>query len=159
MKKQSITELLIFVVSAELVGTLSALISGNRFSQYSEFVKPPFSPPGALFPVIWTILYAIMGLSVYLIYSKTGNSAEKPKSYALYASQLAVNFLWSIAFFRFGCMGAAVGVLLVLIALITAMIIQFKKVSKTAAYLNLPYLIWVFFALYLNIATALLNRK
>ncbi len=109
MKKQSITELLIFVVSAEIVGALSALISGNRFSQYSEFVKPPFSPPGALFPVIWTILYAIMGLSVYLIYNKTGSSAEKPKSYALYASQLAVNFLWSIVFFPVWLYGSCGG--------------------------------------------------
>ena len=94
MKKQKITELLIFIIATELVGALSGLMAGNSFSFYKELIKPPLSPPGWLFPVMWAILYALMGISAFMIY--TSDAKEKCKALVIYGTQLFVNFMWSI---------------------------------------------------------------
>lgn len=155
MKKIRVTELLIFIVSAELTGALSGLLAGNSFSFYRELIKPPLSPPGWLFPVMWAILYALMGISAFIIYSS--DAEEKNKALAVYGSQLFVNFMWSIVFFRFRMLGLSVAVILILLVLIAVMIITFRRIRTTAAYLNIPYLIWTAFASYLNIGVLLLN--
>ncbi len=157
MKKTKITELLIFIVSAELIGALSALFSGNSFSFYKELTKPPLSPPGWIFPIMWTILYALMGASAFLIYNS--DTKKKYKALTLYGIQLFVNFVWSIVFFRFNLLAFSVAVILMLLILIIAMIIQFHKIRPLSAYLNIPYLLWVLFASYLNIGVLILNRS
>ncbi len=157
MKKIQWTELIIFIVGTELVGVLSSLLSGNFSSFYSGLVKPPLSPPGVVFPVVWAILYALMGISAYLVYVSDADEAEKRKALKVYAAQLFVNFMWSIVFFRFEQIGAAAAVLLLLIALVVWMIVLFKRINPAAGWLNIPYLIWLLFAAYLNIALLILN--
>lgn len=157
MKKYSKVDLLIWVVCAELVGAVSAMLSGSFSHFFDTHIKPPFMPPSWIFPIVWVILYALMGISAYLIYSSDTDDTTKKEALTIYFAQLAVNFSWSIIFFRFEALWAAFIAIIVLLALIIVMISRFKKISPTAAYMNIPYLIWVAFASYLNLATAILN--
>lgn len=157
MKKHSISDILIFVISAELVGALSALLSGGFSDFYDVYTKPPLLPPAWLFPVVWTVLYAAMGFSAYLIYSSDADSTAKRKCLTLYFAQLAVNFSWSIVFFRFEAIWAAFAVIILLLVLVIAMTVCFGRIRPAAALLNIPYILWIAFASYLNLATALLN--
>ncbi len=157
MKKFDLTGLLIHIVSAELVGALSALISGSFSEVYSSIARPPLSPPSAVFPIVWAILYALMGASAYIIFSQDDDIPERNTAIGLYVIQLAVNFAWSIIFFRFRAFFAAAVTAVVLAMLVTAMVLSFRKVSKTAALMNLPYLLWSFFAAYLAFGVWLMN--
>lgn len=157
MKKIKWTELLIFIIGTELVGALSSLLSGDFSSFYSELTKPPLAPPGIIFPIVWAILYALMGISAYMIYVSDADIEEKRKALTLYAVQLFVNFMWSIVFFRFEQIGAAAVVVILLVILVAAMIVTFKRIRPLAGYLNIPYLLWVLFAAYLNVGFLILN--
>lgn len=150
------TELFIFIVSAELVGALSALITGDFAGFFDRYASPLLMPPAWLFPVVWAVLYALMGISAYLIYFSDG-SADKKRALWIYAAQLAVNFSWSIVFFKYEKLWAGAAVIILLIVLVMLMIKAFKKIGSTAAWLNVPYLLWLIFAAYLNIATAVIN--
>lgn len=157
MKKIKWSDMIIFVVSAELVGALAGILAGNSFSFYKELVKPPLSPPGWVFPLTWAVLYALMGISTYIIHTSDAEDDEKRSAFIIYGAQLAVNFFWTIAFFRLRSIGLSVGVILLLLILIAAMILRFRRVSKAAAYLNIPYLLWTIFAAYLDIGVLVLN--
>lgn len=157
MKKFDLTALLINVVFAELVGAVSALLSGGFRELYTSAVQPPLAPPPVVFPIVWAILYALMGISAYLIFSES-SSPERSVSIGLYAAQLFVNFLWSIIFFRFEAFGLAAFTAVLLAALVAAMILSFRKVNKLAAILNFPYLAWSIFAVYLAFGVRILNR-
>ena len=157
MKKFKWTDLVIFIVSAELVGAVSALLSNGFTEFYRSLVQPPLSPPAILFPIVWTILYALMGWSAYLIYSED-DAPDRAKALILYAVQLAVNFSWSIIFFRFQQLGAAAVTAVLLSILVAAMILSFRKIRTKAAVLNIPYLLWSLFASYLAIANWVLNK-
>lgn len=141
------SSLIIAILIPLAVGTLSALISGNM-SIYSGIDKPPLAPPGFIFPIVWTILYILMGISSYIIYQS--NSAYKSTALQTYVFQLFFNFFWSIIFFRLDLYLVAFIWLLVLIFLIVKMIYQFYKIEPIAAYLQIPYLLWCIFAAYLN---------
>lgn len=156
MKQIKWSELLISIGIAELTGILSAVLSGNSWDFYGRLIQPPLAPPGIVFPVVWTILYALMGISAYLI-EQGGDGAEKRRAQRVYAAQLFVNFLWSIVFFRFERIGLSVVLILLLIALVVLMIYRFYKIKPLAAYINLPYLLWLLFAAYLNIGVFVLN--
>ncbi|MCR5601098.1 MAG: tryptophan-rich sensory protein [Ruminococcus sp.] len=157
MNKFKLTDLLIFVVTAELTGAVSALISGDFTSFYAEIKQPPLSPPAWIFPVVWAILYALMGISAYMVWNT--NKKKKDRAFALkvYFAQLAVNFSWSIIFFRFRLLGAAAVTAIILMLLVVLMILAFSRVRKFAAKLNIPYLIWLLFASYLAAATYIIN--
>lgn len=155
MKKIRLTELLIFIFSTELVGVLSGIIAGNSFGLYSSFEKPPLSPPSWVFPVMWAVLYALMGASAYIVYFSDNDNRRK--NLIIYGIQLFFNFIWSIIFFRFQLFGISSAVIIILIALVIYMIMQFKKSNRIAGYINFPYLIWLVFALYLNIGVFVLN--
>ena len=155
MKKINITELLIFIVSAELTGALSRLLSGNSFEFFETLTKPPFSPPGWIFPIVWFILYALMGFAAYLIYKS--DSKGRNSALVIYWAQLFLNFLWSIVFFRFNLTGLSVAVILSLLVMVTFMIFKFGKINTKAAAINIPYLLWLLYASYLNIGILLLN--
>ena len=157
MKKHSKVDLLIWIVAAETVGALSAMITGSFSDFFDTHTKPPLMPPAWVFPIVWVILYALMGLSAYLIYASDKDNINRSCALTTYWAQLAVNFSWSIIFFRFQALWAAFIVILVLLGLIIYMILQFRKINKLAAYLNIPYMAWVAFASYLNLATAILN--
>lgn len=157
MKKIKWSDLIIFVVSAELVGALAGILAGNSFSFYKELTKPPLSPPGWVFPLTWAVLYALMGISAYIVHDTDTADEKKRSAFIIYGAQLAVNFFWTIAFFRLRSIGLSVGVILLLLIMIVAMILRFRNVSKAAAYLNIPYLLWTIFAAYLNIGVLVLN--
>lgn len=154
MKIKDKSPLIIAILIPIAVGTLSALFAGNM-AAYSTISKPALSPPGNLFPIIWTILYILMGISSYIIYE----SDEPCRESALrtYALQLFFNFFWSIIFFRFNLYFTAFVWLLALIFLIIKMIRQFRRIKPAAACLQIPYLLWCIFAAYLNLMIFRLN--
>lgn len=141
-----------------LVGAVAGLLTSNAMRDFQVLNRPPLSPPGWLFPVVWTILYTLMGISSYLIKTSDADPKEISDALNIYYYQLVVNFLWSIFFFNFQWYLFSFVWLVLLWALIVLMIKRFDGISKTAAYLNLPYLIWVTFAGYLNFGIWWLNR-
>ncbi len=157
MKKHNIQALLFYVISAELIGGLSALLTGSFSSFFETYREPPLLPPEWLFPVVWVILYALMGCSAYLVNIADAHCDNKKAALTVYWIQLAFNFSWSIIFFRFEWLWGGFGIICALLLLIILMTALFYKVDKKAALLNLPYIIWVAFATYLNFATATLN--
>ena len=155
MKTRNIDPLIIALLIPLAVGAVSSLLSGTMM--VPSFIQPSFSPPGYLFPIVWTILYILMGISSYLVYAS--DSPEKPAALLVYAIQLVFNFFWTILFFRFSLYGLAFLWLLVLIGLIVIMICLFSKIRPAAAYFQLPYLLWCLFAAYLNFAVYMLNKS
>ena len=155
-KKFNVWGLLISIGIAELTGAISALISGNMTSGYSEMTQPPFSPPPIVFPIAWIILYALMGTAAYLVYIKP-ESESRSRGLFLYAVQLAANFSWSIVFFRFMALSVAYAIIALLCVLVVLCAENFGKESKLAGGLMLPYIVWLFFALYLNAGVGVLN--
>ncbi|MBQ6816604.1 MAG: tryptophan-rich sensory protein [Clostridia bacterium] len=139
-----------------LVGGLAALLSGGMDS-FSALNKPPLSPPGWLFPIVWTILYLAMGFASYLVATANAPTYKKNSALLVYAAQLIFNFFWPIIFFAWEAYLVAFIWLVILWLLILITIIRFYAVSKPAAYLMVPYLLWVTFAGYLNLAIYLLN--
>ena len=146
---------IISVLIALGVGALSALFTMGNMSIYQSINTPPLSPPGWLFPVVWAILYILMGISSAIIYEKgKGKNTESLKVYAL---QLVVNFFWSIIFFNLRTYLFAFIWLLILLYLIGVMIYRFYQIDPLAAYLQIPYFLWVTFAGYLNFMIFILN--
>ena len=149
---------IISAVIALIVGGLSGLLSMEGMRIYQASVaKPALTPPGWIFSVVWTILYALMGISAARVWL-TKDSQARSKGLNLYVAQLIVNFFWSLIFFNAQAFGFAAIWLLFLWALVLLMILQFYKVDKLAAYLQIPYFVWLTFAAYLNIAVWILNR-
>lgn len=148
---------LIFSICISLgVGAASAFFTMNSMNVYKDLVKPSLSPPGWIFPVVWTVLFILMGISAYLVYISA--SPYRNSALRIYVLQLLVNFFWSIIFFNLEMYLLAFIWLLLLAVLIVLMIASFARVNKAAAYLQIPYLIWVLFAGYLNLSIYLLNR-
>lgn len=146
--------LLICLAIPLAVGGLSALLTRNSMDTFAAISKPVLSPPGWLFPMVWTLLYILMGIASYLILT-----SKKPHTAALtvYGIQLIFNFFWSIIFFDLElCLFAFIW-LVILWFLILKTTCMFYQISKPAGYLMLPYLLWVTFAGYLNLSICLLN--
>ena len=139
------------------VGGLAALLTGGGMGEYSNFIKPPYSPPGWLFPVVWTILYLLMGYASYRVWTADTEPVKLRRALTLYLSQLAVNFLWPLVFFGMKWYLAAFFVLLVLWVLVFLTIYAFADVEEKAGDLLLPYILWITFAAYLNVGVYLLN--
>ena len=138
------------------VGGLSALLTKDSMAEYARLEQPPLSPPGWVFPVVWTALFILMGTAAYLVWIENG--PERRKMLTLYGVQLAFNFLWTIIFFNTERRGFALIWLLVLWGLILATLLSFRKKNRTAGGLLIPYLVWVTFAAYLNAGVWYLNR-
>lgn len=152
MKKSKFTDLVLFIVTAELVGAVSALIAGDFSAFYAEISQPPLAPPASVFPAVWGVLYALMGISAFLVFSSGRTATLK-----IYIFQLMVNFLWSIIFFRCRLLTLSAVVAVLLAVLVGIMIKKFSEVSKISAVLNVPYLLWSAFASYLTIAICIIN--
>lgn len=149
-----------WILLTEAVGAMSGWLTreGTRlYNADTSIRQPPLSPPGFVFPIVWVILYALMGIGAARIYAAPPSEARS-RSLKLFFLQLAFNFFWSILFFNFRAFGAALIWLLILWVLILAMILSFRKVDKTAALLQVPYLLWVTFAAYLNYGIWSMNR-
>lgn len=136
------------------VGGLSAFITRNSFEQFSEINQPALSPPGWLFPVVWTVLYILMGIASYLVISSEKNSRP---ALIFYGLQLLFNFIWSPIFFNLQNYLLAFIVLVILWILVVITTVMFYKISKPAGYLMIPYILWITFAGYLNLAIYLIN--
>ena len=149
-------ELIVSIAISLGVGTLSGYLTMNSMSLYNDLVKPPLTPPGWIFPIVWTILFVLMGISAYLIY--ISDSKERVQALQIYAIQLMLNLFWSLVFFN---MQAYLGAFIILILLwiyIIAMIKIFYEINPIAGKLQVPYLLWVTFAGYLNLAIYFLNK-
>ncbi len=151
-------KLLICIAVPLAVGGLSAWLSRGGMRGFAALDKPPLSPPGWLFPVVWTILYVLMGLASYLVLVSGRDQKTNDRALWLYGIQLGVNFFWSIFFFELSLYLFAFLWLILLWLLILATTARFYHISRTAGYLMLPYLLWVTFAGYLNFGVYLLNR-
>jgi len=149
-------ELIVSIAISLGVGALSGYMIKDSMSLYQALVNPPLTPPGWIFPVVWTILYILMGISVYLIY--ISDSKEKVQALQIYAIQLMLNFIWSLVFFNMQAYLLAFVILLFLWLSIIAMIKIFYEINPLAAKLQVPYLLWVTFAGYLNLAIYFLNK-
>lgn len=150
--------LFICIAIPVIVGMVSALLTRNSMELFQSIDKPPLAPPGWLFPVVWTILYVLMGISSYLILQSGEEREEIRKALTIYGYQLVVNFLWPTFFFNFGWYFFSFLWLVLLWVLVLIMILRFKNISKLAAYMNIPYLVWLTFAGYLNLGIWILNR-
>ena len=137
------------IVGGVLVGLI---ISG--YMNYGDMVKPPLSPPSYIFPIVWTILYILMGISYFIATKGKENDKDLNQIYIL---QLLVNFFWPIIFFVLGMYFTAFLWIILLIILVIVMIKELLKNNKISGYLQIPYLIWLLFATYLNIGIFLLN--
>ncbi|MBN7774468.1 TspO/MBR family protein [Clostridium aminobutyricum] len=147
-----------FVISLLIslgIGALSGFLTRNSMELYNQLIIPKYAPPGFVFPVVWTILYTLMGISAYLVF--ISNSPYKKKALLMYALQLMLNFIWPIIFFNLKMYFPAFFVLLLLLITIVLMIKRFYRVNKTAAFLQIPYLLWILFATYLNFEIAMFN--
>lgn len=141
-----------------IVGGFSGILNRGAIEAFADLNQPPLSPPAVLFPLIWTLLYLLMGISFYLIKTSGARRAACSDAQSLYFYQLTVNFLWPVFFFSFGWHLFSFFILLLLSGLVYTMIRCFYKVSAWAACLNLPYLLWLTFAAYLNLGVWWLNR-
>lgn len=142
---------IIEILIALAVGGLSAYLTKDSMAHFETLAKPPLSPPGFLFPIVWSILYVLMGISAGMVYKSSGNVPF------VYRLSLIVNFLWSVIFFNMEAYLFAFIWLLLLFALIILTVAEYSRVNKTAAYLQIPYLLWVAFAGYLNFSIWFLN--
>lgn len=156
--KQSTWKVYAFwIVFAEAVGALAGLLTRNGTKLYAtSILKPPLSPPAFVFPIAWTILYALMGIGAARVYL-TPVSGIRARGLQLFLIQLAFNFLWSVIFFHFQAFGLAFIWLVILWALILMMALTFSKTDRLSALLQIPYLLWVLFAGYLNYGVWQLN--
>ena len=141
-----------------LIGGISGFISQNSMETFALLNKPPLSPPGWLFPIVWTTLYILMGVASYIVLVSNAPIESKSIALKVYLIQLVINFFWSLIFFNLEQYLLAFFWLLFLWVLIIITIILFYNISKTAAYLLIPYLLWVTFAGYLNLSIYLLNQ-
>ncbi len=140
------------------VGGLSALLTMGNMNIYEDINTPPLSPPSFLFPIAWSILYVLMGISAAIVYEKRKINPEKAKNaLTYYGVSLFFNLFWSILFFNFRVFLASFIWLFILWILILICIIKFYSFSKAASYLLIPYFLWVGFALYLNLGIYVLN--
>lgn len=147
-----------WILLAEAVGALSGWLSREGSEVFNQTViQPPLSPPAILFPIVWTILYALMGIGAAQV-SLTPSSPERSRSLNLVVIQLVVNFFWSLIFFNAQAYGFAFLWLLLLWLLVLLMILAFGKVDPLAALLQIPYLLWLTFAAYLSFGVWYLNR-
>ena len=149
-------ELIVSIAISLGVGALSGYLTKDSMSLYQELVKPPLTPPGWIFPVVWTILFVLMGISAYLIY--VSDSKDKNQALQIYAIQLMLNFIWSLVFFNMQAYLLAFVILILLWISIIAMIKTFNQINPIAGKLQVPYLLWVTFAGYLNLAIYFLNK-
>ena len=149
-------KLIIYLTIPLAVGGLAALLSGGM-GTYKDLNQPPLSPPGWVFPIVWSILYLLMGYASYRILTSGADRDTIRKALTFYFIQLVLNFLWPLVFFGLQWYFAAFILLLVLWVFIYLTMFTFGKIDDTAGNLLIPYLLWVTFAGYLNVGVALLN--
>ncbi len=154
---QKIKPYLIAIPIPLAVGGLAALLTRDSMQIYEEVAAPPLSPPAILFPIVWTLLYTLMGISSALVCTADAPAGDKERALSGYAISLVLNFTWSLIFFRFRAFLLSFLWLLALLFTIVKTILRYRPISPSAAYLQIPYALWVAFAGYLNFGIYLLN--
>ena len=149
MKK--IFKVILFIIIPNIFGIIGSILGNSNY--YTNFNKPVFAPNGYIFPIVWIILYTLMGISSYLIYNKTKNINDLK----IYFIQLIINSLWTFFFFNLKWLFFSFIWIILLIILVIIMIKNFYKINKIAAYIQIPYLIWLLFAAILNLSIFILN--
>lgn len=149
-------QLIIALAIPLAVGVLSSIFTSSNMEIYKNLNSPPLSPPGSVFPVVWTVLYILMGIAAYLVY--ISDSKNTKTALTLYYVQLAANFIWTLIFFNLQSYLFSFIWLIGLLFLIILTIIAFYRINKASALLLLPYALWVAFAGYLNLGIYILNR-
>lgn len=157
MNGKSKKTLLLCLLLPLAAGGLGALLAGDFRVSYGQMYKPLLSPPGWVFPVVWTVLYLLMGYASFLVLTSGASEPRKRRALTVYAVQLALNALWPLFFFRFGWYGFAFAWLLLLAAAVLLTWVLFRYIDRRAGDLLLPYLFWLFFAAYLNLGVSILN--
>ena len=158
MKNRNWKPYVFWILLAEAVGALSGWLSREGMEAFSQStVQPPLSPPMILFPIVWTLLYALMGIGAARIWM-TPESPARSRGLNLFIAQLIVNFFWSLIFFNLQAYGFAFLWLVLLWLLVLWLIVTFYKTDRLAAWLQIPYLIWLTFAAYLTAGVWILNR-
>ena len=156
--KQKTKTYLFFILFTLAVGGLSALLTMGNMDIYDKITTPPFAPPSIVFPIAWGILYVLMGISASMIYLKGKEDDISVLSpLFLYYLQLTVNFFWSIIFFNMQNFLFSLIWLLLLLVLVVVQTRSFYRISKLAAYLQIPYILWLVFAAVLNSSIFILN--
>nr|MBQ8253204.1 tryptophan-rich sensory protein [Lachnospiraceae bacterium] len=156
--KINVKKLVICIAIPLAVGGVAALLTRDAVADFSALEKPPFAPPAWLFPVVWTILYTLMGISSYLVSEAKAPAEKEERALTVYFYQLAVNFLWPVFFFNFGWYLFSFFWILLLWGLVFRMIRLFATIYKQAGWLNIPYIIWLTVAAYLNFGIWWLNN-
>ena len=157
MKNQKIRDYAVWIIFTEIIGIIAGLLTSRSAEIYSQTVlKPPLSPPSVLFPIVWTVLYALMGIGIARVRAKS-TGKESDFSLSIYLLQLFFNFAWSFIFFSFAAFGFAFFWLIALWILILIMTVCFGKADRLSALIQIPYLLWVLFAGYLNLGVWVLN--
>lgn len=159
MKKMSVAVLLISVLLPLLIGGISAAISSQGMAEYRNMIKPPLSPPAWVFSVAWTVLYIMMGLASYFILTADTELRNKAMSLTFYMIQLVMNFMWSIIFFNWHNYMLAFIWLIIMWIVVICCAVRFFSISRVAAFLLIPYILWLTFAAYLNLSTYMLNTN
>jgi len=152
--RNKIFKFILYIIIPLGLGTIVGFLSGSN-QGYTEINKPFFAPSGIVFPIVWSILYIIMGISAYKI--SESSSAYRNIALNSYYTQLFVNLLWSFIFFKLKMLLLAALWIILLIYLVIKMIINFNKIDKISSYLQIPYLIWLVFAFILNITIYFIN--
>lgn len=155
LKKINWKRLIIITVITFIVGSFFSLFTMNNMDTFNELSKP-INVPGILFPIAWSILYLLMSISCYII--TESNNKNKDNAVIWYGIQLIINSLWSLIFFGFGAYLLAFIWIIILIIAVIIMVSKFYNIDKKAAYLNIPYILWLLFALYLSFGIYILNR-
>ena len=148
--------LILFIVFALIAGGIGALLGGDM-KNFDSLQKPAFTPPPILFPIVWTILYILMGISSYLVCYNNTDTKFKTTACTLYIVQLIVNSLWTLFFFRLKMLLFSFIWLILLLVLVIIMTVKFYKIKPLAAYLQIPYILWLIFAAILNFSIYILN--
>lgn len=156
MTKRNWKPLVVITGSTLAAGALAGFFTGSSSAIYQAMIKPALAPPAFVFPVVWTLLYILMGISAWLIYET--RQRGKHRALKLYILQLAVNLLWPVFFFGMDFYLFSFFWLLLLLLLVILMILRFYPLSPEAALLQIPYVFWLIFAGYLNFSIYLLNR-
>jgi len=158
MKISNTLKLIIAIAVCELAGVVGSLFTTPSITGwYTEIIKPDFNPPSWVFAPVWTALFALMGIATFLIWKRGLDHRDVKIALGIFVGQLALNIAWSIIFFGLHSPGGALLEIVFLWIAILATIVAFAKISKIAAWLLVPYILWVSFAGYLNYAIWMLN--
>lgn len=148
-------KLIIITVITFIVGTFFSFFTMNSMDTFKDLSKT-INVPGVLFPIVWSILYLLMSISCYLIVQS--NDKDKKEGIILYAIQLVINSLWTLIFFGFGAYLLSFIWIIILLIVVIIMLAKFYNINKIAMYINIPYVLWLLFAAYLNLGIYLLNK-